>query len=312
MSTSGRWAQSSPRIAAHADGAVRVARDGRELLAYRYGDDALYPYCHPVNLPDGPPITLHRPFDHPWHVGLYFAWKYVNGLNVWEGPGSGEPHGGTRHISLDTVEDERSGAGVRHTIAWVGEGGEPLLSDERLVLVRPGEEPDCYRIDWMLRCEPLTDRVYLDRKVEWGGYAGLGVRLPRSFVRPSVLNAEGDTSTDRTHAASSAWTDYSGWIDGRDRPSWGGVTMIDHPSNPRFPTPWLTYDVRELQYLNAAPLRDEPLELRRGDVLRLAYRVLVHWGRGDPGLIDAEARDFARMDPHEEMVRLDGQGSGTR
>ncbi len=286
------------------DHAVTIGDGEQVILTYQYGAGLGYPYCHPVNLPDGPSVTLHKPFDHPWHLGLYFAWKYINGLNVWEGRDSGEPWGATRHLQLEPIEDQGAGAGVWHAVAWGGGEGNALLRDERCVLVRPTKSSRYHCIDWALTFTPLVDAVELDRKVEWGGYAGLGVRLPRSFVRPDVLNAEGQTDTAQTHLARSAWTDYSGWIDGQDRPAWGGVTIIDHPSNPRFPTPWLTYDVREFQYLNAAFLRDEPLVVRQGETLRLAYRVLVHWEQGDRHLIETEARAFAATNPHQEIGRL--------
>jgi len=282
-----------------ADGVATVYRDNQFVLAYHYGDCERYPYCHPVNLPGGPPVTLYQPFDHVWHLGMYFAWKYLNGVNVWEGSDSGEAYGGTRHVDLAPVSDGAVGAGVRHTIDWIESNGTPLLRDHRTVLVRAIDSSAYHIIDWDFEFTPLQDVVELDRKVEWGGHAGLGVRLPRSFLAPRVLNAEGDRGTAETSRARSRWTDYSGWIDGEGHRTRGGVTMIDHPSNPRYPTPWLTYDTRDLQFLNAAFLRDKPYELRRGETLRLAYRVLVHWGEGDPEVIEAEASAFAATDPLE-------------
>ncbi len=282
-----------------ADGVARLYQESELVLAYHYDDGERYPYCHPVNLPGGPPITLYRPFDHVWHLGMYFAWKYINGVNVWEGRDAGEAYGGTRHVDLDRISDEAAGAGVRHAIDWIDSDGTPLLRDRRAVLVRPADSSSYHVIDWGFEFTPQRDVVRLDRKVEWGGYAGLSVRLPRSFLAPRVLNAEDDRDTAETSRACSRWTDYSGWIDGKENKTWGGVTIIEHPSNPRYPTPWLTYDSRDLQFLNAAFLRDEPYELRRGDTLRLAYRVLVHWGEGDPEVIEAEAGAFAATDPLE-------------
>ena len=57
---------------------------GDLLTGYQYGDFAFHPYCHPVSLPNGKSLTLTAPADHPWHHGVAFAWKYLNGYNVWD------------------------------------------------------------------------------------------------------------------------------------------------------------------------------------------------------------------------------------
>ncbi len=241
-----------------------------------------------------------RPFDHAWHLGLYFAWKYLNGVNVWDGPDSGEAYGGTRHIALGAIPDRGAGAGLWQVLEWVTAAGMPLLRDRRTLLVRPPDSATSYTLDWTFSFTPLVDEVVLERKVEWGGYAGLSIRLPRSFLQPQVVNSEGHTMSEETNRARARWTDYAGWIDGMGRKAWAGVAILDHPQNPRYPSPWLTYDRPGLQFVNAAFLRDEPYTLRRGETLQLAYRVLVHWGIGDPVAIEAAGRDFAARDPFAE------------
>lgn len=286
------------RLVHEVDRAVHIFAGEHLVLTYHYGRVERYPYCHPVNLPGGgPPLTLCRPFDHDWHLGLYFAWKYVNGYNVWEGADSGEPFGRTRHGELGVLPHRGTGAGLWHELEWVTAQGEPLLHDRRTLIVRPPGAASAYTLDWAFRFTPLVDEVVLERKVEWGGYAGLSIRLPRSFLRPQVRNSEGHTTSEETHRARARWTDYAGWIDGLGRKAWAGVAMLDHPRNPRHPTPWLTYDRPGLQFLNAAFLRDEPYVLRRGETLHLAYRLLVHWDAGDPAVLEAAAQDFARRDP---------------
>ena len=42
------------------------------------------PYFHPLATPGGTLLTDLRPTDHPWHRGLWFSWKFINGLNYWE------------------------------------------------------------------------------------------------------------------------------------------------------------------------------------------------------------------------------------
>ena len=69
-----------------------------------------------------------------------------------------------------------------------------------------------------------------------------------------------------------------------------GVAILDHPANPRHPTPWYTGSGAG-NFLNAALLFHEPMTLGAGAALTLHYRVLVHdgmWG------VEDMRRQFAR------------------
>jgi hypothetical protein len=54
------------------------------------------PYVHPLATPAGRVLTRVEPDDHPWHRGLWFTIKYVNGENFWE---EDPPYGVLRHDS---------------------------------------------------------------------------------------------------------------------------------------------------------------------------------------------------------------------
>ena len=61
--------------------------------------------------------------------------------------------------------------------------------------------------------------------------------------------------------------------------------MLDHPGNPRSPSPWYastradTYGEGWANFVNAAFLWDEPLTVAADETLALRYRVIVHDGR---------------------------------
>ena len=118
---------------------------------------------------------------------------------------------------------------------------------------------------------PLID-IHLDRHIEWGGYAGMTVRFVRT-VEPELRNAQGETTWPETHRYRAPWTDYTWWLDGIPDPHnfqhWGGLTLMDHPTNRRHPTPWLTWTEKYIQGMNAAIIRDEPLDLKKGEIERL-------------------------------------------
>jgi len=280
-----------------------TVRNSREtLFTYRYGEVDLYPYCHPVNLPGEHPVTMINPGDHPWHYGIYFSWKYINGLNAWDQEGSGHPWATTRNVSMTVEDPEENRARFTNTIEWITPEGEPLIRDERRVTFTQRATDRCRTLDWELVFTPLVD-VHLDRHVEWGGYAGMTVRFVRT-VEPELLNTQGEKTWPESHRYRAPWTDYTWWLDGipdkHNFQHWGGLALMDHPSNIRHPTPWLTWTEHYMQGLNASILRDEPLDLKRGETLRLAYRHFIHSGKLDSDQIAEEYRRFSEWVPFED------------
>ncbi len=70
-----------------------------EQVVWKFSHDPEAPksYFHPVALPDGPVLTWNQPPDHRWHHGLWFSWKFLNGVNFWEpNRSTGKPDGQTR------------------------------------------------------------------------------------------------------------------------------------------------------------------------------------------------------------------------
>jgi hypothetical protein len=76
----------------------------------------------------------------------------------------------------------------------------------------------------------------------------------------------------RSHATS---MDYSGVIDNAAV----GLAFLDHPDNPRHPTPWYVIRGSVISYINAALLNDEPMTLEPGEQMTLRYRLIIHPNR---------------------------------
>ncbi len=83
--------------------------------------------------------------------------------------------------------------------------------------------------------------------------------------------------------------DYSGLIDGRPV----GIAIIDHPGNPRSPSPWYVIRSADMSFFTPAFLCYGPLALHPGKTLVLRYRVVVHPGRWDGGRLKKEAARFS-------------------
>jgi hypothetical protein len=95
---------------------------------------------------------------------------------------------------------------------------------------------------------------------------------------------------DDRHRGRHAALDYSGLFDGTA----AGVAILDHPRNPRSPTPWYVIRSAEMSFFSPALLCHEPMTLRQGERMTLRYRVIVHPGRWDAARLSAEHAKFSR------------------
>ena len=263
-----------------------AARAGSPPVATLDYASAPKPFLHPVTTPSGAGMTLVEPFDHLWHRGLWFTFKFVDGDNFWE---EHDPFGRQRVATIPRVtHPDATTTAIDLDLDWVVEGRtEPVIAERRRLTVAVTDEAT--RIDLATTLRPTAD-VTLDRTpyTTWGGYGGLAFR-GTPLWHPTQRTV-GDRVTDGFLTGEAApWCDVSGPIDGgADRSA--GVAILDHPANPRHPTPWYTGSGAG-NFLNAALLFHGPMTLAAGETLALRYRVLVHdgmWG------VDEVRRQFER------------------
>lgn len=226
-------------------------------------DQGPKPFVHPLVTPSGATLSVVSPSDHVWHRALWFAIKFVDGVNFWE---EVEPFGTQRVVA----------PGQLH---WVRPDGVVALIEERsLVPVQPpaDADPDRFAIDWTTTLT-APDGAVLDRTpyTTWGGYGGLAFRGTREWRHTRILLADGVTY-ERPEGVPARWCDLSN--------DDAGITFLDHPHNPRHPVPWygatrsLVYGKGWSNFVNAAFLFHEPLRLEAGEGLTLRYRIVVHDG----------------------------------
>jgi hypothetical protein len=240
--------------------------------------DAPRPFLHPVRTPAGALLTVEAPADHPWHHALWFAIKYANGENFWE------EYDEFGTLRARDVVDLPSGA-TRATIDWVRPDGENIALTETRTLTPIALGDDGYAIDWSEELVPAVDTTF-DRTpfTTWGGYGGLTLRGSPDWHDTELVLPDGSRH-ERLLGERAEWCALVGrapLADGRDQEC--GLVIVDHPANPRFPTPWYgsnraeTYGEGWANFLNAAFLWDAPLEVPSGTPLRLRHLVIVHDG----------------------------------
>ena len=134
--------------------------------------------------------------------------------------------------------------------------------------------------------------------MEYGGYAGLSVRFSNSVHDCWVSDLEGRQSMNigKYRVSKLApWMDYTFQLPNGDS---AGIGIIDHPSNPRHPSPWyaIVNPDQPFYYYSPAFLHEQPFELSAGEKFELRYRIVVHSGRTNAQFMETETKAFRKKD----------------
>jgi len=243
------------------------------------------PFAHPVAVgANSDVLTALRPADHPWHMGFWFSWKFLNDVNYWEDNATGHPDGQVRMSGSTqlTVDPDSPVAWVELTSDYTyhPHGRERAVADERRFRRYYRPQGSRHWLDYGIvftAHEPVTiDRTPITDKTPWGGYAGLSWRFNENLTDVHGFDAQGRTDLEIEHQ-SAPWAAMYGRLQGRTV----GIAMMDHPDNPRHPTAWRYIADPGFSYLNPSPVLNEPLRLASGQVLRLRYRVVIYEGQPD-------------------------------
>jgi len=276
---------------------AQVHVNGLELIRYTHTTDTCgHPYFHPVRTPAGHMLTNHAPSDHPWHGGLWFSWKEINGVNVWEGTLLPEGDAEIVPRPMGEVSFVENTLSFQSAYRWQRRNGEGLLDGDVRVQIHPPEQSDyCIDLDYTFRAvgnEAVLGRVpYHPEKCDWGGYAGLSYRPIRDFFNPTLTSSEEEDGVTRWKGV--RWLDLSGPFDGL-LDIWGGVCLMDHPSNMRHPVPANFHEPHwcHLRWSQLAVLFADDHVLKKGEELALRYRVVVHDGKADRTRLDRIWKDW--------------------
>lgn len=271
------------------DTSLALLRDGCIIWQYNLNTRYGKPFFHPVS-PGGTPITWFAPGDHPWHLGQWFSWKFINGINYWEFERHTFRSEGVTEVKL--VEVERGSdhsAKIELHIDYHPQGGKTVLREKRTIRVLPPENGRVV-MDYDMRFEPVAGRVELDRTPiegepegkSWGGYAGLSIRFNHDLMEPHWISATGNNLA--MNGRDDDWL-YMGFTDLHGCAA--GSAIFIHPDTRREGSAWYLIENPEqpFYYFSPAYLYLEPLTLERGDFLHLRYRVMHIPGKADPGML---------------------------
>lgn len=302
---------------------VEMKRDGKTLWNLELDTPEGRPFFHPLALPSGRTLTDLRPKDHVWHLGCWFSWKFINGVNYWEPADEKragcEPAGRTR-VTKKSVNVNGLDCVVKLELDYGPRTEQkPVLKERRMVTVDPPDPNGGYVITVRHHFTALAD-VTLDRTPphgdvasgRWGGgYAGATLRLAPDVAKSfHVRGFAGGTTPAACTGAERTFLDVFDPASGEG----ATFTQLQAPTNGVF------YLWPDRRMVNPSPVYAAPLALKKGETLELAYKLAVHADRRVKGGLDRKPMEkmdrglVASVTPRGTYVSwrmLEGDAPGT-
>ena len=182
------------------DSTFALLKDGQTLWQFNFNTKYLKPFFHPVyvnrNL-----ITCLSPDDHPWHLGQWFSWKYINDKNFWEYTGENFQLEG--FIDIKSAKFEKNldySAEIHLKMDYFIENENKILTEESIIQISPPHKDGRIQMDYDMNFTAVAEKVELDRTLSivgapdgelWGGYSGLSVRFNQDFMNSRILSSGG-------------------------------------------------------------------------------------------------------------------------
>ncbi len=273
---------------------------GELFTSYHFAEGLARPFFHPVVGPGERRVARAFPMekvagetsDHPHHRGFWVAHGEVNGVDCWS---EVQGHGTIAHRDFESLTSGPAFARAVERLEWLSADGHRVLSERRTIAV--------YNLPSASRMFDLdVELTASDGPVVFGDTkeAGLvSVRVATTMDGNKgglIENGAAGVREAATWGREAPWCHYSGPVSGETL----GIGLIDHPSNPRYPTNW---HVRDYGLMTANPFglhdffpgsgKDGSLRLDTGETATFRYRVFIHAGDAAAGQMDERHADFA-------------------
>lgn len=248
---------------------IDVNIDNNFFTSYIFSQDEKYPYFFPVNGPSNGSVTSMRNGNFPHHSSLFFGCDKVNGGNYWQ---EGLERGQIISLRADIVESGNNKVVIETENIWRRpNANSPIKDFRKITITAPSKE--LFQIDFDVTMEMLMD-VTID-KTNHSLFSG---RMDADLAVTNggtMINANGDKGEKGTFGKKSPWIDFYGKRGDKIE----GMAIMQHPSNDWYPSPWFT---RDYGFFSPTPMywpeNDKETTLKKGQTIKLKYRVLVHAG----------------------------------
>lgn len=248
---------------------IDITINNNFFTSYIFSQDEKYPFFFPVNGPSNASVTSMRNGTYPHHSSLFFGCDRVNEGNYWQ---EGLEKGQIIALRTDIVQSGGEKVVIENECIWRRPNANAPVKDFRTITITAPSK-DLYQIDFDVTMEMLMDVTIL--KTNHSLFSGRMDPDLAVINGGTMVNAEGNTGEKGTFGVKSPWIDCSGKRGDKVE----GMTIMQHPSNPWYPSPWFT---RDYGFFSPTPMYwpqdDKATVLKKGDKLALRYRVLVHAG----------------------------------
>ena len=263
-------ATAQPKVTAEKVGdKIEFRVDGNLFTSYILSEYEKYPFFFPVNGPSNASVTSMRNANYPHHSSLFFGCDRVNEGNYWQ---EGLERGQIISLRADIIETGGNKAVIENECIWRRPGADAPIKDKRRITVTIPSK-DKFIIDF-----DVTMEMLMDVNIEKTNHSLFSGRVDPDLAvinGGTMINAEGETGEKGTFGKRSAWMDYNGKRMGGVE----GIALLQHPSNNWFPAPWFT---RDYGFFSPTPMywpaNDKNISLKKGEQIKLRYRVIVHSG----------------------------------
>jgi len=292
---------------------VDITIDGKPFTSYIYPDELMKPVLYPIQTSTGTFVTRGWPMDprpgervdHPHHVGLWFNYGNVNGLDFWNNstaiaPEKKSGYGTIKHVSVNQMVAKDDRAELMVTKHWQKPDATNLLrEDTKYTFTANGGQR---AIEMVVKLTALKEDVSFEDNKE----GLIGIRVARELEHPSdkpekftdangletdVAKLNNDGVTGKYHSSEgiegdAVWATRAKWmnLNGKVKDESVSLVIIDHPENVGYPTYW---HARGYGLFAANPLGQKEFskgketldfKLKAGQSVVFKYKVLINTG----------------------------------
>jgi len=287
---------------------VDIVVGGKPFTSFLYPDTLEKPVLYPVYADNGTVVTRSFPLmqregdptDHPHHIGIWFNFENLNGLDFWNNSYAIAADKKSQYGWVRTDKILETSGGTVGTLSyhanWTNQAKEIILEETTTFKI---SGTDGRRIlDRITTLKADKDATFTDAK---DGLMGL--RLAHELQIPATADqkftdnkgnvtvvkggtdkiANGTYLTSAGKTGDDAWSTRGVWCKvyakmGEDSVS---IAMIDHPKNVNYPTFW---HARGYGLFAANPLGEKAftngkseknLTLKKGESVTFRYRIVI-------------------------------------
>ena len=306
---------------------VDVLVDGQPFTSYIWPDTLKKPVLFPLHSAGGTIVTRGFPLeprpgertDHPHHVGLWFNYESVNGVDFWNNS-TAQPAerqakmGAIVHRRILKTSNGADRGELQVEMDWIMPDGQPILRETAEFIFRTG--PNLRIVD---RISTLTA---LDKPVVFKDTKDglIGLRVRRELEQPSTeastyvdasgkpttvkaMNTNGVTGLYRSSegkTGDAVWGTRGRWamLAGKVQEKNVALVILDHPQNAGFPTYW---HARGYGLFAANPLGQEifskgkeklNFSIQPKQSATFRFRLAILDGTATPEQVEAQYRQF--------------------